>query len=108
MKKIIAILAGLLLLHCHATALAVPAALTDGMGNTADFADFRTSTNGSLHLVWHDANVDGGAIFYKLFDANGNVLIDRTQVDDSCNGKPIPGLRLRSMRRVSYSWSGKM
>lgn len=79
-------LGGLLLLLAGSFAPAVAEQLTDGMGNTADFPDYRTDVFGNLHLVWHDANVDSGAIMYKMFDSAGNVLIDRTQVNTGETG----------------------
>jgi len=106
MNKIMYLLAGLLLFQVQSNVLAVGTALTDGMGNTADFADYRTGGNGNLHLVWHDVNVDNGAIMYMLFNAAGDILIDRTQVNigGTGNASTWPSVNIDAAGLVYVVW----
>lgn len=102
MKRILGYLAGLLLLQAPVGTHAAEA-LTSA-GNTADFADFRIDGGGNLHLVWHDAVVDGGAIMYKMFDSAGTVLIDRTQVNLAGTGGTWPAVSVDASGLVYVAW----
>jgi hypothetical protein len=91
-------------LGCVAVLLAVlgqPAALaatqlTDNAMRNADFPDYRVGTTGNLHLVWYDANVDSGAIFFKMLNASGAGLIDDIQINTggsgSANTRPVTAI----------------
>jgi hypothetical protein len=70
----------LLLLQWPALVCAAPEVLT-ALGGVADFPDYRTDAGGNLHLVWQDASVDNGEIFYKMLDVSGNDLIPALQVN---------------------------
>jgi hypothetical protein len=81
----------------------VPEQLTDA-GNIADFADVRVDINGGRHLVWYDANVD--AVFYRMSDQSGNVLIDTMQINNAGSGGSgtRPALAIDSASRLLVVW----
>jgi len=69
--------------------------LTDNPLNQADLPDYRVGTTGYLHLVWHDAVVDNGAILFKLFNSAGTELITDIQINDSsgsANTHPVTAI----------------
>ncbi len=98
------ILAGLLVLLAAPALHAVPEQLTDA-GNTADFPDVRVDSGGNRHLVWYDADLDNGAIFYRLFNSSGALLIDTTQINDSTGSAATrPAMELDSSGRIFVVW----
>lgn len=99
------IFAGLLLLLAVPAVQAVPEQLTEA-GNTADFPDVRTDTNGNRHLVWYDADVDSGAVFYRMFNAAGDVVIETLQINDGGSGSANtrPSLAIDAGNRVLVVW----
>jgi hypothetical protein len=102
------IFAGLLALLVVPAVQAVPEQLTDA-GNIADFADVRVDINGGRHLVWYDANVDSGAVFYRMFDQGGNLLIDTTQINDGGSGSSNtrPSLAVDGTSRLLVVWQNE-
>ena len=53
----------------------------------ADFPDYRIDTGGNLHLVWFDASVDSGAIFYTMQNSAGtDADTDPVQVNTGGSG----------------------
>lgn len=85
MYRIFSLMAALLLMQNSMLANAVPAPLTTTMG-VADFPDYRVDAGGNLHLVWHDATVDSGAILYTMQSSNGTELIPPVQVNTGGSG----------------------
>jgi hypothetical protein len=106
MRKFTGYLAGLLLLQYQVIALAAPEVLTDGMGFRADFADYRTDGGGNLHLVWHDKDVEMGAIMYMMFNSAGDILIDRTQVNEigTGNNNTRPAIEVDATGMLFVVW----
>lgn len=102
------IIAVLLLLILAPAEQAASEQLTDA-GNTADFPDVRTDASGNYHLVWHDADVDGGAIFYRMFNSSGNVIIDSTQINNGGTGQPNtrPAIVLDNANRLFVVWENR-
>ncbi len=97
--------AGVLALLAVPAVQAVPEQLTDS-GNSADFADVRVDASGSRHLVWYDADVDSGAIFYRMFNRNGVLVIDSTQINNGGSGSSNtrPSLVIDAASRVLVVW----
>ena len=85
MCRIFSLMAALLLMQYSMLANAVPEQITTTAG-VADFPDYRIDAGGNLHLVWFDASVDSGAIFYTLQDPAGTVLIPPVQVNTGGSG----------------------
>ncbi|MEZ5543495.1 MAG: hypothetical protein R3F42_15865 [Pseudomonadota bacterium] len=78
--------------------------LTTGLGS-ADYPDYRIDTNGFLHLVWHDATVDNGAVMYKLFDTAGVVRIPDIQINNSSgSANTTPVTALDAANRLFVVW----
>ncbi len=100
------IFAGLLVLLAVPAVQAVPEQLTVS-GNTADFPDVRTDTNGNRHLVWYDADVDSGAVFYRMFNQAGDVIIDTTQINDGGSSNTRPSLVIDTTNRALVVWQNK-
>ncbi len=100
--------AGLLALLAVPAVQAVPEQLTDS-ANTADFPDVRTDTNGNRHLVWYDADVDDGAVFYRMFNSVGDVIIETMQINDggSGNSNTRPSLAIDTTNRLLVVWQNK-
>jgi len=79
--------------------------LTDAK-SSADFPDYRSGTGGNLYLVWHDANVDSGAIEFKAFNSAGAELIPRIQVNAGGSGfaNIHPVMAIDASRRLFVVW----
>lgn len=77
--------------------------LTDAMSR-ADFPDYRLGTAGNLHLVWYDATINGGAIFYKMTGTSDAVLIDDTQVNAVGTPGTRPVMAIDASNRLFVAW----
>jgi hypothetical protein len=99
------LIAGVLALLAVPAVQAVPEQLTEE-GHSADFPDLRVDRNGSRHLVWYDADVDSGAILYRMFASNGDLLIDTTQINSGGSGfsNTRPSLAVDATNRVLVVW----
>ena len=106
MKTILRFCCAALLLAVHTLAAALPQQLTSSMAD-ADYADVRTDAAGSIHLVWtaYDAT-DGRALFYKMLNSSGDVLIDAIRLDQGGTGGPamFPSLAIDAARKVYVVW----
>ncbi len=106
MKMIVRSCCALLLLSVHAFAVAAPEQLTSSMAN-ADSADVRTDVSGNTHLVWTaDDATDGRAVFYKMLNSSGAVLIDDTRIDAGGTGGPagFPSMVMDGSSKVYVVW----
>jgi hypothetical protein len=106
MKMIVKFCCGLLLFFAHGLVLAVPEQLTSSMKN-ADFADVRTDVSGNTHLVWTaDDATDGRAVFYKMLNSLGTVLINDTRIDNGGTGGPagFPSMVMDGSSKVYVVW----
>jgi len=100
------IVLAVLLLGLQACMTAQAVQLTSDMAN-ADSADVRTDASGNVHLVFTaDDATDGRAVFYRMLDANGNVLIDTTRIDDGATGGPaaFPSIAIDAVAQVYVVW----
>jgi hypothetical protein len=106
MKMIVRFCCGLLLFFVHGLVLAAPEQLTSSMAN-ADYADVRTDVSGNTHLVWTaDDATDGRAVFYKMLNSSGAVLIDDTRIDNGGTGGPAgyPSMVMDGSSKVYVVW----
>lgn len=96
----------LFLLSVSAYVAAAPLQLTSTMAN-ADYAVERTDAAGNIHLVWtQDDTTDGRALYYRMLNASGAVLIDSTRIDNGGTGGPagFPSMALDTAGKVYVVW----
>lgn len=103
------IIAGMLALLVVPVVQAVPEQLTD-TGHVADFPDLRADSSGNRHLVWYDADVDSGAIMYRMFSGSGNLLINTTQINNGGPGSSNtrPSLAIDGSNRLLVVWQNNV